>query len=82
MLKDKKILIISPHPDDEAIDCGGLVMKAKKEGGQVFVLYMATGGSRQFTTGKGETKEDQRTLEAHKAAKYGGFNHGLSLIHI
>lgn len=70
-LKNKKILIISPHPDDEAICCGGLIMKAKKDGDKVFVLYMSTGGSRQFTNG--ETKEDDRIDEAFKAAAHGGF---------
>lgn len=65
------ILIISPHPDDEAICAGGLIMRAKKQGDKVFVLYMATGTSRQFMNG--ETLESQRIKEADEAAKYGGF---------
>lgn len=82
MLKDKKILVIAPHPDDEAICAGGLIMRAKAEKAEVYVLYMATGASRQFTTGSGETIEDQRILEAHNASEYGGFNHGIGFTNI
>lgn len=71
MLKDKNILIISSHPDDEAICSGGLIMKAKKEEASVFVLYMATGGSRQFTNGR--TYEEDRINEAKNASQYGNF---------
>jgi LmbE family N-acetylglucosaminyl deacetylase len=66
-----KILIIAPHPDDEAICCGGLIMKAKKLKDKVFVLYMSTGGSRQFTNG--ETREVDRLKEALAASEYGDF---------
>ena len=78
MLKDKQILIVSPHPDDEAIDSGGLIMLAKRQGAKVFVLYMATGASRQFTTGKGETFEDQRIEEAGNASDFGGFDYNIA----
>ena len=74
-MKDKRILIVSSHPDDEAICSGGLIMKAKKEGAEVFVLYMSTGGSRQFTNG--ETKETDRIQEAVQASKYGGFEYRI-----
>lgn len=70
-LKDKKILIVSSHPDDEAICSGGLIMKAKKENADVFVLYVSTGRSRQFTNG--ETLETDRISEAINASKYGNF---------
>lgn len=71
MNKDTRLLVIAPHPDDEAICAGGIIMKAKKEKAEVFVLYMSTGGSRQFTNG--ETKEKDRLKEARAAAKYGNF---------
>lgn len=75
MLKNKRILIISPHPDDEAICSGGLIMRAKKEGAEVFVLYMATGTSRQFVNG--ETLEIDRMNEAERASVYGGFKYAI-----
>ena len=75
-LKNKKILIVSSHPDDEAICSGGLIMKAKKEKAKVFVLYMATGSSRQFTNG--ETLEIDRLKEAEKASFYGGFRYKVA----
>lgn len=75
MLKNKKILIISPHPDDEAMDSGGLIMRAKKEGAEVFVFYVSVGGSRQFQNG--ETKEADRVNEAIEASEYGGFKYKI-----
>lgn len=72
-LKDKRILIVSPHIDDEAICSGGLIMKAKEEGATVFVIYMAIGESRQFMNGK--TRAKDRVAEAQKASKYGNFEY-------
>lgn len=74
-LKDKRILIVAPHPDDESICCGGLVMKAKKEGARVFVMYISTGTSRQFQNG--ETTENERINEARNAANYGQFEYEI-----
>lgn len=74
-LKEKRILVISSHPDDEAICSGGLIMRAKKERAKVFVLYMATGTSRQFMNG--ETLEDQRIEEAISASIYGEFDYEI-----
>lgn len=71
MIKGKKILVIAPHPDDEAIGCGGLIMKAKREKAEVFVLFITVGNSRQFITGK--TDADIRFIEAKNAARFGNF---------
>lgn len=75
MLRGKKVLIIAPHPDDEAICCGGLIMLAKKVDARVFVMYGSVGSSRQLLTGK--TDPASRLDEAKKASKYGGFKYSI-----
>lgn len=39
----KKIVIFSPHPDDELIGAGGSMLKWKSEGDQVHIIYMSDG---------------------------------------
>jgi N-acetylglucosamine malate deacetylase 1 len=39
----ERILIYAPHPDDEAIGCGGLISKAKQAGAEVFVQFVTVG---------------------------------------
>lgn len=75
MLKNKKILIIAPHPDDEVICCGGLIMLAKKAKAKVFVLYGSIGSSRQLVTGKTDPKS--RLNEAEEASRYGNFKYSI-----
>ena len=71
-LKDKKILIISPHPDDEIIGCGGLIAKCKQLQSKVKVVYMCTGESRQLVSGS--TNSDSRINEIEEVAKYGNLS--------
>lgn len=75
MIKGKKILIIAPHPDDEAISCGGLIMLAKKTRAKIFVLFGSIGISRQLITG--QTNPSIRLDEAQKASEYGSFDHSI-----
>ncbi len=40
----KRILVISPHADDEVIGCGGMITLASKAGINVTIIVMSTGG--------------------------------------
>ena len=67
--KDKKVLIIAPHPDDEVIGCGGLISKIKEGGGKVYVLFLTNGDTNDFSkAGKSTIKE--RNGEIEKVAKF------------
>lgn len=62
LINDKsKLLVISPHPDDEALGAGGLIGKFKKYKSEVLIVYISIGESRQLVTGqtKGNTRADE-----------------------
>lgn len=54
--KNEKILIISPHPDDEILGCFGIIDKIKKDGGKVYVQILSLGGFTRVDSKK-VTKE-------------------------
>lgn len=68
-LKKQKLLVIAPHPDDEVIGCAGLIQKIKQEGGQVFVLFLTVGLTRDFSK-KGMSNSLQRKKEIEKVASF------------
>ena len=39
----KKILVISPHPDDETIGCGATISKLSNEGNNVHLMTFTDG---------------------------------------
>lgn len=43
----KKILVVSVHPDDETLGCGGTILKHIAEGDQVACLFITSGNSYQ-----------------------------------
>lgn len=70
-LKNKKILIISPHLDDGIIGCGGLLAYAGKNNCEVFHLCMTIGRSRQLVTGNTDENIQQKELDdVAKAANF------------
>jgi LmbE family N-acetylglucosaminyl deacetylase len=64
----KRILVISPHPDDEAIGCGGTLRKHVLAGDAVQVIFLTSGEKG----GHGRPEVDTiriREREAYRAAK-------------
>ena len=51
-----KVLILSPHPDDEVIGCAGLIQKLLKQQKEVYVL-MITGGGAAWSQSLIDTNE-------------------------
>lgn len=67
--RNKKVLIIAPHPDDEVIGCGGFISKARRSGAAVYVLYLTVGDTVGFTK-KGVSTMRERVAELRRAAKF------------
>ena len=65
--RNRVILIIAPHPDDEVLGCGGLISRVKVEGGKVHVLCFTVGNTKQYG---GYSHSKKRIEEMNKVMKY------------
>ncbi|MDP8238530.1 MAG: methyltransferase domain-containing protein [Candidatus Hatepunaea meridiana] len=69
------ILIVSPHPDDEAIGCGGTMIKLLARGNQVTVLQMTDGSSTAALENvDDEIRRNVRMKEAAKVVEFIGIS--------
>lgn len=68
-LKNQKLLVIAPHPDDEVLGCAGLINKVKSLGGKVYVLFMTVGNTQDFSK-SGSSSFRQRVSEIEKVAQF------------
>ena len=66
LLKNKKILIVAAHPDDEILGCGGTIIKYKKFS-EIEVMFMTDGVSSR---GKDKLKALKRKEESLKLFKF------------
>jgi len=70
LMRDRPLLVISPHPDDESLGCGGLIGWAAAHRLSVTIVFLTDGersheGSREFPR---ETLARLRRAEAIAAA--------------
>lgn len=64
----KRVLVIAPHPDDEAIGCGGTLMRHKACGDQLCIAYITDGRGSQALKVAPEEMARRRKTEAQTAA--------------
>ena len=72
-LKNQRLLVITPHSDDEVLGCGGLISKIKKEGGKVFVLIFNLGFEKDDTK-ESQEKRKNEVKEAMNVLKVDGYH--------
>jgi LmbE family N-acetylglucosaminyl deacetylase len=46
--KGERVLILSPHPDDEAIACAGVIQQALKAGAKIRIVYLTNGDHNEL----------------------------------
>lgn len=70
--KDKRILVVAPHPDDEAIGCGGTILKAVSQGAEVAVLVVSVGDLVRVGDGGQRRTASERELELERVRGFLG----------
>ena len=66
-----RIIVFSPHPDDETLGCGGAIAKRVREGYEVYIIFMTDGrhSHRPFSYPPPEELIVLRRKEALNASK-------------
>ena len=66
-----RVLVISPHPDDEAIGCGGTLCAHSAAGDEIHVIFLTSGERGSRAMGPAETAEIREKEAAAAAAVLG-----------
>lgn len=64
----KKVVIVTPHPDDETLGCGGTLLKHGENGEELYWMIV-TGMNDQFS----DERRGKRTAEIEKVTQWYGF---------
>jgi LmbE family N-acetylglucosaminyl deacetylase len=59
LVRLRRVLIISPHADDEALACGGIMARLADQGAAVRVLYLAVDGFHHYGLERPTTYQDR-----------------------
>lgn len=62
-----RVLVISPHADDEALACGGIMARLAEQGAEIFVQFMTVDGFHHYGL-EGGTTYQQRLDEIEVVA--------------
>jgi N-acetylglucosamine malate deacetylase 1 len=73
-LADRAVLVLSPHPDDELIGCGGTLLRTIAAGARVVVIQATDGSASASLAGSPEHERRRKRLhEAEAVSKTAGF---------
>lgn len=72
--KGSRVLVLSPHPDDDVIGCGGTLYKHRLAGNEVTVAYLTDGRKGSPAPTDEESLVAERRKEAEAAARVIGIN--------
>lgn len=67
----ERVLVISPHPDDEAIGCGGTLRKHVVDGSRIRVLFLTSGERGGHGLAQEETRRRREQESRDSAAILG-----------
>ncbi len=65
----QRLLVVSPHADDETAGAGGLMARVKEAGGKVYVMVASTGDLDHFDGQGGTTSKKRRSAELADAMR-------------
>jgi LmbE family N-acetylglucosaminyl deacetylase len=63
-----RLLVLAPHPDDETLGCGGLILLARRAGMPVLIVFLTDGGASHPGLVPREEMAAVRRREAAEAA--------------
>lgn len=66
-LASQRLLVISPHADDETAGAGGLMLRIKEAGGEVFVMVLTVGDLKHYSAEENQTMGSTRATELENA---------------
>lgn len=69
-LAGQRLLVVSPHADDESFGCAGTIAKIKQLGGEVYVLVMSVGDLKLYDGRPDAVSGDTRAEEFKAVAEF------------
>lgn len=70
--KNKRLLVVAPHADDEVLGCGGTIVKALSQGAEVYILVVSVGDLKRVGGGEQTRTGAERVLEVERVRKFLG----------